>query len=325
MGDGTKENPFTRADVLKLIEQNGGNADGLDLSFKKFEKGIDLKGLALQGIIIGKALLIGAHFEGALLRGSNFQGTNLQEAFFQDANIQGAHLGDANLNGARLPAANLEGAFLQDACLEKAFLWDANLQRAFLQGAHLQGAFLQGTHLAGAFLYRAVLSPDTGLENADWGDYVLGEEKSRKFDQAMDTYRRLKTWYANAGMHDIAARFYYREKEAWKKGAKRRRDRIAGWLSSAFFGHGEGWKRILLWIAGFILAFAGLYYSIGTLTSNTFLDSLYYSAVSFIALGYGSWVKEATGAVKILGVCETFLGFFMMTLLLVTFVRKWTR
>jgi len=32
MGDGTQENPFTREDVLRLIEENGGTAKGLDLS-----------------------------------------------------------------------------------------------------------------------------------------------------------------------------------------------------------------------------------------------------------------------------------------------------
>ena len=29
MGDGIAENPYTREDVLKLIEENGGTAEGL--------------------------------------------------------------------------------------------------------------------------------------------------------------------------------------------------------------------------------------------------------------------------------------------------------
>jgi hypothetical protein len=32
MGDGTKENPYTRKDVLRRIRNNGGTAKGLDLS-----------------------------------------------------------------------------------------------------------------------------------------------------------------------------------------------------------------------------------------------------------------------------------------------------
>ncbi|MFC1974744.1 hypothetical protein ACFLVA_01885 [Chloroflexota bacterium] len=58
MGDGTKENPYTREDVLRLIEENGGKAVGLDLSRKVFEEGIDLRGLNknhLQGITLDNA------------------------------------------------------------------------------------------------------------------------------------------------------------------------------------------------------------------------------------------------------------------------------
>ncbi len=36
MGDGTKEKPYTREDVLKLIKENESTAYGLDLSEKSF-------------------------------------------------------------------------------------------------------------------------------------------------------------------------------------------------------------------------------------------------------------------------------------------------
>ena len=38
MGDGTEQNPLTREDVLRLIEENVGKAIGLDLSEKVFYK-----------------------------------------------------------------------------------------------------------------------------------------------------------------------------------------------------------------------------------------------------------------------------------------------
>jgi len=71
MGDGTKENPYTREDVERAIGENGGTAEGLDLSEKVFEKGINLRrinGNQLSGIILRKALLTGAYLEGAFLR-----------------------------------------------------------------------------------------------------------------------------------------------------------------------------------------------------------------------------------------------------------------
>ena len=52
MGDGTKENPLTRKDVLRLIEKNGGTASGLDLSGKYFEDEIDLSKLDLHEITL---------------------------------------------------------------------------------------------------------------------------------------------------------------------------------------------------------------------------------------------------------------------------------
>ena len=42
MGDGTKENPFTRADVEAKIKENDGTAMGLDLSNRKFQDNVDL-------------------------------------------------------------------------------------------------------------------------------------------------------------------------------------------------------------------------------------------------------------------------------------------
>jgi len=295
MGDGTRENPLTREDVLKMIEENGGKAEGLDLSGKVFERGVNLSGLDLKGI-------------------------RLSQASLEEANLVAT-----NLHKTDLTFASLEGANLEKANLEDAFLAWANLNGAILVGARFERTWLDNTNLIGTFLSGVDFSPETYWGNVGWGNYCLGEENKRFFYLAEVIYRKLKIWHNQAGYSDTAAKFYYREKEASRKAAKRRRDRIAGWLSWAFFGHGEGWKRILFWIAGFVLFFALIYFIIGTLTPNDFLNSLYYSAVSFIALGYGGWVKESTGWVKGLGVCETFLGFFMMTLLLVTFVRKWTR
>ena len=71
-----------------------------------------------------------------------------------------------------------------------------------------------------------------------------------------------------------------------------------------------------------LVIFAMTYYFWGNLDV---LDSLYFSAVSFTALGYGNWVVEPIGWVKVLGAIEAFLGIFMMALLLVTIVRRWAR
>jgi len=50
MGDGTKENPYTREDVLRLIEENGGTAKGLD----KINLHCTLSVLAMNAMALAK-------------------------------------------------------------------------------------------------------------------------------------------------------------------------------------------------------------------------------------------------------------------------------
>jgi len=47
--------------------------------------------------------------------------------------------------------------------------------------------------------------------------------------------------------------------------------------------------------------------------------------VSFAALGYGSWLKDADAVARVVGVTETFWGVFLLALFVTTFVRRFTR
>ncbi len=230
-----------------------------------------------------------------------------------------------NLHGFILKNANLAGANLQGVDLSFA-----HLEGADLSFAHLEGADLSFAHLEGADLFSAELSPDTKLADVKWENYVLDETKKWRLGPIENPYRRLKIWYTNAGMYDIAAEFYYREMEARRKSLKWRsqstfRHRLALEMSRLFFGYGERWNRILIWMAAVLFGLAGAYHLWGSFSSSSFLDTLYYSAVSFTALGYGQWAPQPTGWAKALGAAEAFIGVSMMALLLVTFVRKWTR
>jgi len=308
MGDGTKENPFTREDVLKAIEENGGKAEGLDLSKQTFEEEIDLRGIDLKGIILNKAIFT----------------LNLRR-LKRDNPLRGANLKGVHLEGANLRSAHLEEADLSDAYLESANLGGTHLEEANLSGTHLRSSYLGGAHLQGAILLCAEFSANTGLEDVDWGNYILGDE-SWGFDSAVAVYRQLKVWYTNAGIHDTAAKFYYREKEANRKALKllsrQWNHRLALEFVRAFFGYGEHWERILVWSLAIIFGL-GVLYRFGELTIPY---AIYYSVVSFTALGYGKWVDiTPPGWVQALGAVESAIGVLMMAFLLVTFVRKWTR
>ncbi len=343
MGDGTVQNPFTREDVQRIIEEyvkEHGNTEKLDLSDKVFEEGIDLRGLNnnhLQGIILNKAIFPLNLRRNAPLRGANLKGVHLE--------------------GTHLRSAHLEEVDLSDAYLESANLGGTHLERANLMGTHLGSAYLGGAHLQGAFLLRAEFSRDTGLESVDWGEnYILGDE-SMGFDVAADTYRRLKVWYTNAGIYDIAGEFFFREMTAQRKGIKwwpkpwhwswkgikwwlyprhwswkgikwLLHPRHRAWSAFHAFvsGYGERPLRVIRWGALVILISALIYFIAGSVWSwSAFWNSLYFSVVSFTALGYGSWLPTTNDWIKGIGALESLIGVFSIALFLITFTRKMRR
>ncbi|MFC1992910.1 pentapeptide repeat-containing protein [Chloroflexota bacterium] len=344
-----EEEPLTRGDVLRLIKGNGGKAEGLNLSGKVFEEAVDLSDLDLHGIIL-KDARFPTHFEGAQLLGATFNGSdlfgadlrsiNLQYAQFTMLNNQPTCLATADLRGSLLLNTNFQGADLTDAkfgdVAEEGGYPAAQLDYTDFRGANLfranfKDCYFYGTKLEGAYIRGADITTDTHLGDADWGNYKIGEEigekEKRDFYNAEHRYRHLKMWYTESGYYDIAAKLYYREKEANRKQlklhSKHWNDRLAAEFMRALFGYGEKWQRVFYWMALVVLGSAMAFYLSGELN---FLYSLYFSTISFTALGYGKWVDiMPQGWVQTLGAVESFLGVFMMALLLVTFVRKWTR
>jgi hypothetical protein len=248
---------LTREDVLRLIEEHGGPED-LDLSY-------------------------------ADLPEADLWDANLQKAFLVRANLQGAVLTGANLQRTELWHADLQGADLWNANLQKARAWSANLQEADLRHADLQGADLRRADLRRARLAYAALR-DSNLEGVNWGDYVLGEEMRGHLAEAASAYRALKQHHTELGMYDIAGEFFYREMEARRKLARQERRRP--YALRFLYGYGERPERVIGWVVAVILGFALGHWAFGTV-SGGFLDALYYSAVSFTALGYGGWVNQS--------------------------------
>ncbi len=375
MGDGTRQNPYTREDVLRRIRRHGSAAKGLDLSGKVFEESVDLRGLNLNRIILARANLSDAHLQGAKLRYADLQGAKLNRAHLEEADLrntqaqkakmsnaqmyranlthahlEGAILRGANLNDARLRYIHLEGANLRDTNFEKADLRNAHLEEARLQHAQLEETDLTRANLERVHLHETVFSPNTKLVRVYWGSYTMGEESKQYFLWASDIYRQLKMWHINAGIYDIAGEFFFREmtakrKNFWWQGNKSKpfRELLLPFkpkdLSKAIFprkpfhwawskfislicGYGEKPLRVIGWAASVVFGLAAVYYLLGGLTLPY---SLYYSAVSFTALGYGNWASPPIGWVQGFGALESFIGVFTIALFLITFVRKMTR
>ena len=129
-------------------------------------------------------------------------------------------------------------------------------------------------------------------------------------------------------MYDIAGEFHYREMEAHRKFAWKERRlpyALAMYLLRFLYGYGERPERVIACAAAVVFGLALLHWLFGTVAGG-FLDALYYSAVSFTALGYGASDSDPQGwAGRFLGPAESLMGVFMMALFLVTFTRKMTR
>lgn len=314
--------PLTREDVLKLIEEHGG-PEGLDLSGRNLEE-IDLSSpeegprLDLHGII---------------LQGANLWRADLQEAGLQNANLKGADLLGVNLQGANLLNAVLQRAFMWHAELQEANLLGADLQGADLMFANLQGADLSYAKLSKVKLYHVTMSHETRLDKVDWEpNYILGEEVEAtqsgylegSFGLAETVYRSLKQWHTEAGMYDIAGEFLFREMTVRRKTLNWWPNPVPrAWSKflAVLCGYGEKPFRVVASAVVVVFGMAAIY----SASALTFLDSLYYSAASFTALGYGLWTPTPEGWVKALGAIEAFIGVFLIALFLITFVRKMTR
>jgi len=241
------------------------------------------------------------------------------------------HLGEPqfDLHGIRLEVANLVRTDLMRANLRGADLVGTNLQEARLQYAKLQGDDLTGATLSKAQLNGAYISRDTILEDVNWGaKYILGDEEVKGFQVAAEVYRNLKQWHTQAGMYDIAGRFYYREMEARRKAGSWKREpgsKLWSWAMRLLCGYGEKAINVVATAAIIIFGLAAAYYFLGKFDTETFLNSLYYSVVSFTAVGYGSWAPKPEGWAKAMGAAEAVIGIFIMALFLVTFTRNMTR
>ncbi len=342
---GTKENPLTREDVKRLIRRRGGTAEGLDLSSREFEDGIDLSDLNLKGIILRSAIFrpryeqgktLGARFNGSDLQGADLRGAFLSHAQFGRLDGRRTNLKCADLRDAAIPQASFEGADLSHAQLqaegsllpEGTFIGGADFGEATLYRADFSGCDCFQTRFERAHLRSAKIF-EAHLEESNWGSFVIGEEDTKHYYDAEVIYRRLKQWHTNAGMYDVAGQFFFREMTVRRKMMKwwpNPFPRVWSKLLSLICGYGERPLRAGGWAASVVVGLALVYFLFGGVWQWPALwRSLYFSAVSFTALGYGSWVKATSEWMVGLGAFESFIGVFSIALFLVTFTRKMTR
>jgi len=265
---------------------------------------------------------------------------NLQNANFSRANLENINLASANLEKAYFGGTNLklQGADMTGANLQNTKLWSSNLQGTKLQGVNLRNArFNEKTILYDVNWYQCQIDNST-LKLADNQlDKKVIQEKNNDYAKAKEVYRNLKNYFRQEGMYNISGEYYYRErlmetKYNWKE------KKYPQWISNIFLklitGYGERPLNILIWWIGIIFGcaliyyfFSGIYNGIAyniTLYSPNFLETLYFSIVTFTTLGFGDLAPKP-GFFQLFASFEALLGAIFMAMFIFVFARKMIR
>ncbi len=312
----------------------------------------DLSGWNLEGLKLSNkgniANLQNANFSRANLENINLASANLEKAYFGGTNLKNAILRESVLKGAYLRGAILENATLHKSCLQGADMIGANLQNAKLWSSNLQRAKLQRTNLKNTGFNEKTILHDVNwyqcqidnstLKLADNQlDKKVIQEKNNDYKKAREVYRNLKNYFRQEGMFNISGEYYYREKLMETK-CNWKNKKYFKWTFNMFFnlvaGYGERPGRVIIWWAGIIFSFAYIYYHCNgiyngiayniTSYNPKFLETLYFSIVTFTTLGFGDLVPKP-GFFQLLASFEALLGAIFMAMFIFVFARKMIR
>lgn len=275
----------------------------------------------------------------------------------------GVDLTDCNFNGADLTEASLTGATLHRANLESALLSRASLVGADLRGAKLAGAVFGDVRLDSETKFlghpdadehaRHTIAAIRAQLTCVYDPAFGGEHKAVDIEKAKSVYRALEELGSSHARSRLQARSFVRRQDLQKRGY--RRDATAGdatiqqrliaggrWLRSktsrAVLLYGESPWRIIAWSLGIILICAFVYPVFGWIRPvgeppitygpvGTNLDefgtALYYSTLTFTALGFGDFQPVEFG--RVLTTIETGLGAVLLALLVFILGRRAAR
>ena len=265
------------------------------------------------------------------------------------------------MEGFILCKTNLQGINLHIGN-KPCTLINSDLSRADLTGAHLYGVDLSGsnflkanftnanlnqTNLSGCNLLRSIFK-NTRVEFINWGKCLQQElliktrHKPSKdlYREAEETARMLKKYLDSEQMHSASRYFFYKEMRMQRKQMKYMSlSRGFSWLVDFIIGYGEYPHRLLFFVFGFIVIFAGIFFYLGVndahnmisynhnanVISNihNFLTCLYFSIVTFTTLGYGDITPY--GLSRVFACIEVIVGNLSLGLFVVLCLGKITK
>ena len=270
--------------------------------------------------------------EGFLLNGANLENINLVNSEGDPYRLVYADLSRTNLHRAHLYRVNLS----------HSNLLKANLSAANLHFTNLSSCNLLGTNLKAAKLDEVIWGEQLLQEQLGFIEKANGrrDESVILFQEAEEVARNLRRNCERQGLFDIAGDFFYREMVIRHNRFKRfSRDHLLSKLVGEISGYGEKPRRVVFFSMCLIAMFSLIFFGLGiedggraiafdaraSLSANVsaWLESLYFSTVTFTTLGYGDITP--VGIARFFAALEAFTGSFTMALFVVLFVKKMTR
>lgn len=254
-----------------------------------------------------------------LVNTGSHEGYKIKNCDFYKTNFQNAHCFKVDFSGSSLMKADFTNANLHFA----------NLRNCNLLGTKFKHAKLEN-----------VIWDDTLLQERYAKEAKTFEEKLDYYQQAEEIYRNLRKITEEDGLFETAGWFFQKEMKMRRKQMPRfSAKRFVSKIVEFSCGYGERPLRIVsisilvILFFAFIFLFTGLSYSGENIIfsfSNSFyenlihfLNSLYFSVVTFTTLGYGDILP--VGISKLFAGIEALLGGFILALFVVVFVKKMTR
>lgn len=272
----------------------------------------DLTEADLQEANLTETFLWKADLTETILRKSDMTGAYLQSGNLSEADLSNADLTEADLSRTDLTEANLQDADLTDADLERAKLigvnlFDANLTRIRPYGARFTGVqinnetdFYTDKSEYARWWHRGPFSPPPrcGYDSA-----VIEDQNGADADltKAADTYKQFEKLASDNTLPVKESSMFILRQDIQRKRHRLQRahiQHVIALISGGVFRYGESLARIFTWALLLVFGYAAAYDKLDLIVTQSgepvsgFVDALYFSTLTFTALGLGDFKPD---------------------------------
>ena len=358
----TATGSWFRGGTFKNCDFEDAYLNGTDVSHVDFSQNNGLLVLDFENANLSRTNFSGCSIPHVSFDGSTGEDVDFSEANISGGTFRKAILTNADFSETKASRTNFNHASLERSRFTEAELFDSSFVGAQLYATKFAGVQLGGEIDFGSkSVYDPSSSDKDALRQRFWNrlsvntdqdegqttqDSVSSETQLRK---AIVTYHTLETLCRNHGLPELEADYFVRRQEMQRlqhHAEKRYIRAIRALLSKKILLYGESPERLILTSFSIICTAALLYPLGGWLNRNgdpieypgtvmtdspvvlseyvnVFVDSFYFSVLTFLTLGFGD--IQVSGFGRWIAVTQTALGALLLALLVYVYGRRASR